>query len=68
MNEEDVREALLTWVSGHTCYGSKAAQDMHIKKIEATMALHVSLIDYYCTKRISKIVLNICVGTVKNSI
>ena len=44
MSEEEVRDALLTWVLRHCCYGSKAAQHMHIKKIEATMALYVSCI------------------------
>ena len=42
MSEEDVRDALQTWVSRHCCYSSQAAQNMHIEKIEATMALYVS--------------------------
>ena len=44
MSEEDVRDALLTWVSQRCCYGSQAAQHMYIKKIEPTMALYVSCI------------------------
>lgn len=41
---EEAREALLSHVAEHCCYGKGAAQDMQMRHIEPSNALHVSYI------------------------
>ena len=46
MSKEDVRDALLAWVSRHWCYSSKAGKEMHIKMNISRAEYRMSLVHY----------------------
>ncbi|XP_014680634.1 PREDICTED: protein SSUH2 homolog [Priapulus caudatus] len=52
LNEEDVREALLSYIAQNCCYGKGTAREMRINEIKLTSGLHYVL-ESYCEKRLS---------------
>ena len=42
VSEEEARDALLSYVSEHCCFGKGAARDMEIEDVTASSAYHVS--------------------------
>ena len=42
MSEEEARNALLSYVAEHCCFGKGAARDMEIEDVTASSAYHVS--------------------------
>ena len=42
MSEEEARDALLSYVAEHCCFGKGAARDMEIEDVTASSAYHVS--------------------------
>ncbi|KAK6176096.1 hypothetical protein SNE40_014446 [Patella caerulea] len=43
ITEEEAREALLSFVAEHCCYGKKAAQEMNYTDLKSTSAFHYTL-------------------------
>ncbi|XP_072020919.1 LOW QUALITY PROTEIN: protein SSUH2 homolog [Amphiura filiformis] len=46
LSEDDVRQAILTFVDRHCCYGSKPAKEMRFSSITPSSALHYQLETY----------------------
>ena len=42
VSEEEARDALLSYVAEHCCFGKGAARDMEIEDVTASSAYHVS--------------------------
>ncbi|XP_070559103.1 protein SSUH2 homolog [Ptychodera flava] len=57
INEDEAKEALLSYVTQHCCYGKSAARDMNINNILPSNALHYQLVtfaEHRTTKRAFK--------------